>query len=166
LNLLSAYAKQLDEFEQLENRATRSDEYLSLLDNLSPLVRSIRNFYEVLQEARTSAKEVSELIDLRDKAYELSRQSELLYQDTKNAMDVAVIRRAEEQSTNTARLAQANHRLNRMVAMFLPLTTMAAVFGTQFTQDWNGLNHPVAFAIFVLSGILAGVLLLAFISRK
>lgn len=165
-SLLDAYEKRLDELDQWEAAATQSDQYLQLLDSLSPVVRSLRNFYEVLQEARTAAPQVSELIDLRDRGYELSRRAELLHTDTKNAMDVAVIRRAEEQSTIAARMAQATYRLNRMVALFLPLATLSAIFSTYFTQSWAWLQNPLSFIVFLGIGSLAGLLLLFFISRK
>jgi len=56
------------------------------------------------------------LIDVRDRAYDLSRQADLLHEDVKNSMEVAMIRRATEQSTAAQQMATAAHRLNTLAA--------------------------------------------------
>ena len=43
-------------------------------------------------------RDIRELIEVRDYAYDVSRTAELLYQDAKNSMEIAVVRRAEEQA--------------------------------------------------------------------
>ncbi len=64
------------------------------------------------------------MIDHRDRAYELSRQAELLYDDAKNSMDVAVVRRAEEQARASHQMTSSAHRLNIMAALFFPFATL------------------------------------------
>jgi len=165
-NLLDQFDRRLDEFEHLEAKAQRSDEYLPLLDGLAPFVRSIRHFYDVLQEARQSAPEVKELIDVRDRAYEISRSAELLYQDAKNSMEVAVVRRAEEQASASERLARSSHRLNTLAAIFFPLATLGAIFGTTLTENWTWSQSSLPFALFVSAGIVLGFVLFAFIDQR
>ncbi len=165
-NLLDQYDRTLDEFERLENKAQRSDEYLPLLDGLAPFVRSTRHLYDVLQEARIAAPELKELIDVRDRAYDLSRSAELLYQDAKNSMEVAVVRRAEEQAAASERLAKSSHRLNTLAAIFFPLATLGAIFGTTLTENWTWSQSSIPFALFVMAGILLGLVLYAFIDQR
>jgi hypothetical protein len=94
---LNRYAKRLDEYESAEAKAVKADQYLSLLEGLAPVVRSSRNLLETLEEARKAIPDDRALIDHRDRAYDLSRQSDLLYESAKNALDVAVVSRAHEQ---------------------------------------------------------------------
>ncbi len=51
-SLLDRYNKRIDEYDQLESKATRADDYLVLLEGLAPLVRASRNFSNVMDEAR------------------------------------------------------------------------------------------------------------------
>lgn len=164
--LLQSYEQQLDEYERLETKASQSSDFLALLDNLAPIARSIRNLSDVLQEARTAAPQYTELIDIRDHAYELARAADLLHQDTKNSMEVAVVRRSEEQSVNSLRMAQEAHRLNRLVAVFFPIATLATVFSTTLTENWSWSRTAGPFILLIIVGILSGVGLLKFVSRK
>ncbi len=163
--LIDGYAKRVDEFDRQEESAQRAQEYLPLLDGLAPLMRASRNLHEVLQEARKTAPELRQLIDLRDRAYEVSRTAELLYQDAKNSMDVAVVRRAEEQAEASHKMSVSAHRLNRMAAFFFPLATLGAVFGTTLTENWSWSGSAGPFLLFVLIGILAGPMLAAYVNR-
>jgi hypothetical protein len=65
-----------------------------------------------LQEARDGVGDDKDLISLRDRAYELEREAELLDGDAKNGLDFCVARRAEEQAESSARIEKASHRLN------------------------------------------------------
>lgn len=166
LQLIDGYVKRIEEFDQQEEQAQRAKEYLPLLDGLSPLMRAARNLHDVLQEARTAAPELRELIDLRDRAYDLSRTAELLYQDAKNSMDVAVVRRAEEQADASHKMGVATYRLNTMAAMFFPLATLGAVLGTTLTENWSWSKTSAPFLLFVLVGLLAGPMLALFVNRE
>lgn len=164
-NLLNIYAKSLDDFDRKEASAQRADEYWPILDGMAPVVRSVRHLLEVLEQARQAFPKVRELIDYRDRAYELTRTAELLYSDAKNAMDVAVVRRAEQQSEASRQQASAAHRLNQLAALFFPLATLGSVFGTTFTENWSWSQTPVAFLSFLALGLLTGLGLAKFISR-
>jgi tetratricopeptide (TPR) repeat protein len=165
-NLLGKYEKALEEFDQMEAKAQRSDEYLVLLEGLGPFVRASRNWLNVLQDARTAYPDALELIDLRDRAYEISRTAELLNQDARNSMDVAVVRRAEEQSLASAQMAVSAHRLNALAAIFFPLATLGTIFGTSLTEGWTWSRTPVPFLLFLAAGGFFGVVLSAFVHRK
>ena len=118
-----------------------------------------------LEEARKALPEERTLIDHRDRAYDLSRQAELLYEDAKNSMDVAVIRRADEQASSTHQMTVAAHRLNMLAAMFFPFATLGAIFGTTLTDNWSWSHSALPFILFLMTGLLIGLTLAQFIAR-
>lgn len=164
-NLLEKYMKQLELFDQQESNAHLAKDYLPLLEGLAPFVRAARNLHDVLQEARQTMPDVAELIDLRDRAYDVSRSAELLQQDARNSMDIAVVRRAEEQAAASNRMSTAAHRLNTMAALFFPLATLGAIFGTTLTENWPWSDSAGPFLLFILMGLLTGVGLAMFVNR-
>lgn len=121
---------------------------------------------DVLEEARKAKPEDRSLIDHRDRAYELARWAELLYDDAKNSMDVAVVKRAEEQAAASHRMLVSAHRLNVLAALFFPFATLGAIFGTTLTDNWSWSHSGLAFAAFLVAGLLSGLMLAAFISRE
>ncbi len=165
-NLLSKYEARVEEIDQSEQRAKAAEDYLPVLEGLAPVSRSARNLYDVLREARKSAPQLSELIDVRDRAYELSRTTELTYQYAKDSMDVAMIKRAEEQAAASDRMAVASHRLNLMAALFFPLATLSGVFGTTLTDNWSWSESSQGFLLFLIVGLVTGVLLAAFVNSR
>ncbi len=164
--LLERYEQRLEELDRAEAQAVKAAEYLPVLESAAPVARAAANLYDVLREARKAVPEALELIDFRDRAYELSRSAELAYQYTKDSMDVAVVRRAEEQARASDQMAVASHRLNIMAAVFFPLATLSAVFGTTLTDNWTWSESPYAFLLFVAGGLLVGIVLAVFVSSK
>ncbi len=165
-NLVGRYAKRLEQFDRAEAAATKSSDYLPLLEGLAPVQRAVRNLYDVLQEARRAVPDCRELIDARDSAYEVSRTAELLYQDAKNAMEIAVIRQSEESAANSEQMNVAAHRLNIMAAIFFPLATLGGIFGTTLTDGWSWSKTAAPFALFLLTGLVSGVALAIFVRRS
>lgn len=164
--LVQRYSRRLEEIDQLEASARNADEYLPLLESLAPISRAVRNLYDVLQEARKSVSTSVELIEARNEAYDVSRTAELLYQDAKNSMEVAVVRRAEQQAVSSNQMAAASHRLNMMAALFFPLATLGGVFGTTLTDNWTWSETPAPFLLFLVVGTIAGLVLALFVNRK
>jgi hypothetical protein len=164
--LMQRYTQRLEEFDRLEDAARHADDYSQLLEGLAPVVRSARNLLEVLEEARKAMPDERRLIDPRDRAYEISRWSELLFDDAKNSMDVAVVRRAEEQAQASNRMSVTAHRLNVLAALFFPLATLGEVFGTTLTENWSWSQTATPFLLFLWGGALSGLILAMFISRQ
>ena len=128
-------------------------------------MRSNRNFLEALEEARKAVPDARELIDHRDRAYELARQADLLYEDAKNSMDVAIVRRADEQAHSAHKMMVATHRLNMLAALFFPFATLGAIFGTTLTDNWSWSQSPAPFFLFVLISLLGGTVLTLFVTQ-
>ncbi len=170
---LSAVEKHLEEYEAVlaqlersESEAKLASEYLEVLEKLAPLQRASSNQFHVLQEARSSFPDYRELIDLRDRAYEIQRTAELLFAETKNTLEVLVAKRAEEQSKSSEAMAVASHRLNVLAAFFFPIATLTAVFGTNLTHGLEEESPPGPFLGVVAIGLVLGAILTMFITRK
>lgn len=162
---LEEFARRLEQLDRAVDDATRARDYFAVMSHLSPLVRTVRNLHKTLQEARELIANDPELITLRDRAYELERLSELLYEDAKNGLDFAVAKRAEEQSAASHRMEVAAHRLNMLVAFFFPLATLSAVLGVNLAHGFESDAHaPWPFLIFVATGTMLGLLLTAAMS--
>jgi hypothetical protein len=162
---LEEFARRLEQLDHSVDAAVLARDYFAVMSQLSPLVRTVRNLHKTLQEARELIAADPEIITLRDRAYELERLSELLYEDAKNGLDFAVARRAEEQSAASHRMEVASHRLNMLVAFFFPLATLSAILGVNLIHGYESQeNAPWPFLIFVATGTLLGLLLTAFIS--
>lgn len=162
---LEEFSKRLEQLDRAVDDATLARDYFAVMSHLSPLVRTVRNLHKTLQEARELIANDPELITLRDRAYELERLSELLYEDAKNGLDFAVAKRAEEQSAASHRMEIASHRLNMLVAFFFPLATLSAVLGVNLAHGFESDTHaPWPFLIFVAIGTALGLLLTAAMS--
>lgn len=163
---LDRYAKRIEELDEQENRAQQADDYPPLLDGLAPIVRSVRHLLDAFEEARKLMPHVRELIDVRDRSYDLCRQAELLYEDTKNSMEVAIVRRADEQTRVAHQMMVASHRLNMLVSLFFPIATLGSILGTTLTDGWSWSHSPIPFAAFLVTGALSGVIMANYIGRK
>src|SRR5688572_19977866 len=162
---IEEFAKRLEQLDRAVDEATMARDYFAVMSHLSPLVRTVRNLHKTLQEARELIANDPEIITLRDRAYELERLSELLYEDAKNGLDFAVAKRAEEQSAASHRMEVASHRLNMLAAFFFPLATLSAILGVNLAHGLEAKEYaPWPFWIFVASGTLMGVLLTLFMS--
>ncbi len=162
---LARYAKKIDEYDAMESKAIRADDYLPILEGMAPIVRSSRNLLETLDQARQALPEDRTMIDHRDKAYELSRQAELLYEDAKNSMDVAMVRRADEQAASAREMAIASHRLNMLAALFFPFAALGGIFGTTLTDNWTWSHSAIPFILYLALGSLMGFFLVKFVGK-
>lgn len=126
---LLKYRQVEERLEEKYESAQRAQDYFRLLEDLVPLHRSARNQAAALQAARDGVSGDRELIEIRDESGEVERALEILYIDTKNALEFDTAKAAEEQNRIGEQTARAGHRLNVMAALFFPLTAVASVFG-------------------------------------
>lgn len=159
------YLAEVEKLESLEEQADRSAEYDHLLSRIVPLLRSTRHLHASLQEARELVREDRDLIICRDQSYVAERAAELLLSDIHNGLQCAIARRAEEQADNSHRMAVAGHRLNLLAAFFLPLATIASVFGMNWATGLEGDREPWLFWVAVGSGVVLGFLLRAWMQN-
>jgi hypothetical protein len=159
---IDAYEAIIDELDDLEDDAQSADQFLEIQRRLTPLLRAVRNMHETLQQARDLVKEDRRLITLRDRAYALERKTDLLFNDVRHELNYVMIRQAEVQAEAARRLATATFRLNIMLAFFLPLGTLGAVFGMNLVHGLESASSPWLFLAVVVVGLASGFALMRF----
>ncbi|MEZ6092694.1 MAG: CorA family divalent cation transporter [Pirellulaceae bacterium] len=165
-NHINEFRDAVEHCDQLEDAATTAKEYFDVLDHVAPLKRTIEHFHQVLEEARRLAPDDRNLINIRDQAYDVTRTAELLYDATRNGMEMAQTRRAEQQAEASMEMARAAHRLNWLVAMFFPLATICGIFGMQFEHGFEHYQAPWPLIIVCAIGILFGLILSTLVMRR
>ena len=170
---INALNKHLEEYEELiatldrlEEQATTASEYFAILEQLSPVYRAAKNLHSVLQEARETCPDIRELINLRDRAYGIERSAELLLAEVKNALDVAVAKRAEEQAATSHRMSVSAHRLNMLAAFFFPIASLMAIFGANLRHGWEDTWPPIPMLVVIALGLALGGILTVFVSKR
>lgn len=164
---VNEYDAALDACERADEGATTSKEYFDVLESLAPLQRATGHMYQVLQEARKLVNDDLDIINMRDRSYELTRTADLLVTSAKNELDCTVARQAEKLATESHKMAVSAHRLNLLVAFFFPIATLAAVFSTEFRSGLVGFfSPPLPLIVMLLTGLLFGILLSLYVIRK
>ena len=92
---------------------------------------------------------------MRDQAYEVERNLDLLYEDVRNAIQHRAARKAEEQARLTEEALHASHRLNILAALFFPLTAIASLFSMNFAHGMDK-RKPVIFWFVVAISVALG----------
>ena len=162
---LSQFDEAVDKFSAAEEKAHSAEDYFEVINGLAPLLRATRNLHSTLQEARKLVESDREIINFRDRAYEIERQADLLMSDAKNSLDYVVARRAEEQAGAAHQMAVSAHRLNLLAALFFPIATLCAVFGVNLETGLEHANPPFWFLIVMGCGLATGLLLAGLITR-
>ncbi len=121
-----------------------------LMETLVPLTRAARNLHLALQTAREAIKSDPFIIEMRDQAYEVERNLDLLYEDVRNAIHQRAARKAEEQSRLSEQALHASHRLNILAAWFLPLTALASIFSMNFAHGLNERSPAWFWLVFII----------------
>lgn len=129
-------------------QATSIGALFDLMETLGPLTRSARNMHLALQTAREAIKNDTFLIELRDLAYDVERNLDLLLEDTRNEIQHRTARKAEEQAKLSQAALHASHRLNILAALFFPLTAIASLFGMNLA---HGLDQNRVLFFWVVS---------------
>ena len=158
--LLEEFARHVDRLEHRMQEAPNSKTYFDILQTTGPLLRTVRNMQTTLQQAREAVPADRNILVARDQAGELERAVELLHADAKNGLEYMVARQTEEQAENSEQLLKAGHRLNMLIALFLPLTAIASAFGMNMRHGMEAITSPLLFW-----GVLALGLFLGFIVK-
>lgn len=150
---IEAYSLAEEELTQRYEKVQSSADYFAILKELTPLHRAAKNLHAALQGAREGISDDRNIIDLRDRAAEIERTLELLYLDSKSALDFTIAQQAEEQSQLSLQSLRAAHRLNILAAIFFPLTAISCAFGMNLPTGFEGASR--GFFWFVFAGGIA-----------
>lgn len=145
--------------------AVRIDVLFDLVEALTPLARAARNMHDALQQARRAVGHDGLLLDLRDEAYAIDRNFDLLLADVRNAIAYRAARDAEEQARLGREALRASHRLNVLAALFFPLTAVTSVFGMNFERGIDA-HVPPLFWLVLAGGVAAGISTWAWVTAR
>lgn len=147
---VQSYAEMEHELTNAYEAAAGLDALFDLVEALVPLVRAARNMHLALQSAREAVKTDGFILEMRDLAYEVERNLDLLLEDARNAIQHRTAREAEEQAKLSRAALQASHRLNILAALFFPLTAVASLFGMNLL---HGLDSQSVISFWVVCGV-------------
>jgi hypothetical protein len=161
---LQAYRKRVQELDDEIDVATSAAQLYNVLRSSTPLARAARYMHRALQEAREGIDN-RDIIVLRDVAGDIERTVELLLGDAKNALDYIEAKEAEAQTALARRATEAQHRLNLIAALFLPITAVGAVLGMNLR---NGLEESSGWTFWLVCGVAlaTGFLVRSSVSRR
>lgn len=161
---LDEYERVTDRLEDLLRATPSAENYFTVLHTATPLLRAARNLHAALQHAREALPEDRNLVVARDAAAEIERTLELIHSDALHGLQFLVASRAEEQARAGEQLVASNHRLNLIVALFLPLTAIASLLGMNVP---TGLEHagPAAFLGILVVALFLGAIVVALVNR-
>lgn len=151
---LQSYSQAEEEFSQKYEQAETAEDYFQILEVMLPLRRTTSNLHTTLQAAREGIPKDRDIIDFRDWAYEISRNLDLIYENTKNALDYEMARRAEAQNKLGMASLEASHRLNILAAIFFPLTAISCVFGMNLVSGFENTSQSLFWFVTFLAIIL------------
>ncbi|HUF61468.1 MAG TPA: hypothetical protein VMN36_05285 [Verrucomicrobiales bacterium] len=157
--------RHVQDYAGLETKLTADFERAMTLDGLfevvaalTPLVRASRSQHAAIQAAREAVKGDVALIELRDQAYEVVRNLELLLEDARNEIQFRTAREAENQARLGRAALHASHRLNTLAALFFPLMAVTSLFGMNFAHGFDAGSPLIFWAIFFLGVALGFVM--------
>lgn len=162
---VQAYAEVEGKLTQEYEKATNTTALFNLVEALTPLTRAARNMHQALQAAREAVKGDTFLIEMRDLAYEIARNLELLLEDVRNAIQYRMAREAEEQAQLGKEALRASHRLNILAALFFPLTAIASLFGMNLAHGMD-MDSPMIFWLVFVAGTGLGFAMKAWVLAK
>lgn len=165
---LKSFASAIERLTESFDQADDSEEFFEVLRALAPVRRTIRNLQATLQSAREKLSEDRQIIDWRDKAYELVRRAELLYSDAQTALDFETAHQAEIQAEASQQRAVAAHRLNVLVAFFFPIATLSSILSMNLhhgLEEWELPRAPWVLCAVLTIGVLMGTGLTFLITR-
>ena len=153
---LHYFAEAIERLDKQLDIAVQAEDFFKVLRATTPLLRSMRHAYATLQQARQTFQNVKELIILRDHAYSLVRNVELLDADAKHSLDLVIAQHAEEQSQYSQDIAQLSYRLNLLASFFSPMMVLAALFGMSLPQTLSQFDSPLTFIVILGTGMVFG----------
>lgn len=152
--------------------AVSASEKFSVLEQVGPINRAIRNLSDALSRAVDLVEQseaVAEIQAVCDLAGDVARGAELLLADARHALDFHIALQSEIQAVHSREVEGATHRLNSLATVFLPVTAVASVFGMNLHSGLEG-SPPWMFWMILSGSFAAGLLvseaLAAFKLRK
>jgi hypothetical protein len=163
--LLADYENLFEKFDGLYDRGRTATDFFDIINAVAPLNRATTNLHNALQSARSYVQGDGFLIAMRDEAYEISRNFELLLGDSKLALDYRIAENAEAQASRAKEMASAQHKLNVLAAVTFPLMAIATLMGMNLVHGLES-RPPVLFWGVVAAAAVIGFVVVFWVTRR
>jgi hypothetical protein len=138
---LSHYEEVMEKLDDRLDHAKYAADYFSVLREVKPLLRASRNMVTVLESLRSAMPDDYTIMSIRDQGIGIERSVEFIDSDARHGMDFCMAESAAEQARATHAAGAETRQLNRMVAFFFPLATLAAILGMNPPSEVLGSAH-------------------------
>ena len=156
--ILASYEGRYAELHKDYSKADDSEKLFKLIEKLTPVSRGASNMLNAIQAAREQVKIDQELIDARDRAYDIQQNFEMLLTDAKSALNFRIARNAQENASAARDTVAAQHRLNTLAAIFFPLMTLTAVFSMNLPNSFHRFGELSFWGVLTGGAILGGII--------
>jgi hypothetical protein len=160
---VASYDHAADKLEKSLRSGPTAKVYYNVLRELTPLLRAAKHLAAVLQQAREAEPNDRNILLLRDEAIETERHLELLHAEALHGLQFLVASRTEEQARLGEQLVASGHRLNLLMALFLPVTALASVLGMNVRHGLEGQATWVFWVVMAVAAVI-GLLILAMVA--
>ncbi|HKO53987.1 MAG TPA: CorA family divalent cation transporter [Polyangiaceae bacterium] len=161
---LDQYRKRVAELDELVDAAASAQQLYHIIRHATPIARAARSQHRALQEAREGIDN-REMVVLRDAAGDIERSTDLVASDAKDALDYVDAKEAEAQTALARKATDAQHRLNLIAALFLPITAVGSVLGVNLRSGLES-QSPVLYWAVVAIAFATGFLVRASVTRQ
>lgn len=165
-DLVESYKTRAAQLEGQLDHAVKASDYFAILSAVAPFLRAARNLHKTLQDAREKVPADHALIALRDTASEAERTADIVATDARSGLDFVTARQAEAQATLSDHIARSSHKLNLVVALFLPITALGSMLGMNLVHGFETRGAPFTFYAAVVFSFVVGFILRAAINRR
>ncbi len=163
-DFLGEYDAAHDQLEKDLEAAQSARDHFNVLEAVTPVKRAATHAFEAIQSARSQLKDYTDIIEVRDLAYDVERRFDILFQDAKNAVDYKIALESEEQADLSKEALRASHRLNLLAALFFPLTALTSVFGMNMSSGLDD-GGPILFWLIFAVGVATGFIMKNWVTK-
>lgn len=164
-HLLADYDELYDKYNAQYEKCSSPTDLFELMKALAPLNRATTNLHNAMQSARSFIEGDAFLIAMRDEAYEISRNFELLIGDAKLALDYQIAENTEQEAARSEEMAVAQHKLNVLAAVTFPLMAMATLLGMNLVHGYEN-RSPSLFWLVVGVGFVVGWAVKGWVTKR
>ena len=154
---VSEFESAVDRLELKLHSADEAQELFDIIQEITPIHRTARNLHGTLQNAREAVQKDRDLLLARDRGGDLERACELVHAEARNRLELIIARKSEEHAEVSRRLAEQGHKLNMLIAVFLPITAVGSLFGLNLTSGLEQLARPWLFWGVALLAVVFGL---------
>lgn len=157
--IFNNYRKKIGHLENEYKTGNSAIQYFKVLEEIVPIHFATIRMASALQMARDLLPNNRQVLLWRDETYELQRETEILQNCAKNALDYHQAKGVEDLSQITYELTKTSHRLNILATFFVPMMAISALFGMNVPNGYEKGDSPHTFWLITAFCIILGIIL-------